>query len=336
MAQPLLSSNFLSNINTSSTSNASESSSSSSAIICDELICGSIISKCLLMKSCQCNFKDYYCYKNCLNCLGDLSKKCCNCLNMCPSTSLIQNNNNNLSSLNLIPNSNYGDFYGIPQLFLTLTLDPYDDRWTVFTYSINITDNVNTTNKLLKSDNNLLSSESLEILTTPSSSTTTLPSLNSNNNNNRKRNYNERINNNKNLQDLSTDDTDNHQQQLNNNDKVLSSSIVNCTVIYLNNCISMKKCIEYCESMGSNGYRWFHDGCCECIGSKCINYGINENRCIKCPESKQNNKNKDKLKDNIEEYEENEEYDTENEDYPTINENPSDNWDYGEGDLDYF
>lgn len=30
--------------------------------------------------------------------------------------------------------------------------------------------------------------------------------------------------------------------------------------------------------------RWFHDGCCECVGSKCINYGINESRCSACPE----------------------------------------------------
>lgn len=32
--------------------------------------------------------------------------------------------------------------------------------------------------------------------------------------------------------------------------------------------------------------RWFHDGCCECVGSTCINYGINESRCHECPESK--------------------------------------------------
>lgn len=33
-------------------------------------------------------------------------------------------------------------------------------------------------------------------------------------------------------------------------------------------------------------FRWFHDGCCECVGSTCINYGINESRCVSCPESK--------------------------------------------------
>lgn len=29
--------------------------------------------------------------------------------------------------------------------------------------------------------------------------------------------------------------------------------------------------------------RWFHDGCCECVGHTCINYGINESRCLECP-----------------------------------------------------
>lgn len=31
-------------------------------------------------------------------------------------------------------------------------------------------------------------------------------------------------------------------------------------------------------SMGAKSYRWFHDGCCECVGDRCMNYGINESR----------------------------------------------------------
>ncbi len=30
-------------------------------------------------------------------------------------------------------------------------------------------------------------------------------------------------------------------------------------------------------------FRWFHDGCCECVGHQCINYGINQSRCSDCP-----------------------------------------------------
>lgn len=60
----------------------------------------------------------------------------------------------------------------------------------------------------------------------------------------------------------------------------------NCTVIYMSQCMSWNKCKQNCESMGATSYRWFHDGCCECVGSSCINYGINDSRCVQCPEHK--------------------------------------------------
>jgi len=37
--------------------------------------------------------------------------------------------------------------------------------------------------------------------------------------------------------------------------------------------------------MGGNSYRWFFDGCCECIGSTCLK-GIEDSRCSECPETK--------------------------------------------------
>lgn len=58
---------------------------------------------------------------------------------------------------------------------------------------------------------------------------------------------------------------------------------INCTVAFMSSCMSWEKCKSNCRSMGSASYRWFHDGCCECIGETCINYGINESRCLKCP-----------------------------------------------------
>lgn len=45
--------------------------------------------------------------------------------------------------------------------------------------------------------------------------------------------------------------------------------------------------------MGASSYRWFHDGCCECVGSTCVNYGINESRCTLCSEGSK----EDDLKD---------------------------------------
>lgn len=53
---------------------------------------------------------------------------------------------------------------------------------------------------------------------------------------------------------------------------------VNCTVAYMSQCMSWNKCKNACMSMGASSYRWFHDGCCECVGFTCVNYGINESR----------------------------------------------------------
>ena len=68
-------------------------------------------------------------------------------------------------------------------------------------------------------------------------------------------------------------------------EEVLDSSTVtvNCSVAYMSQCMSWNKCKTSCQSMGASSYRWFHDGCCECVGSQCINYGINQSRCEDCP-----------------------------------------------------
>lgn len=35
--------------------------------------------------------------------------------------------------------------------------------------------------------------------------------------------------------------------------------------------------------MGAARYRWFHEyGCCECIGSTCLDFGKGEALCLKC------------------------------------------------------
>jgi hypothetical protein len=52
----------------------------------------------------------------------------------------------------------------------------------------------------------------------------------------------------------------------------------NCTVVFLSQCMAEKKCEVSCRSMGASAYRWFTDGCCECVGHGCVSYGINESR----------------------------------------------------------
>lgn len=42
-------------------------------------------------------------------------------------------------------------------------------------------------------------------------------------------------------------------------------------------------------------HRWFHNGCCECVGSECQKYGIDDSRCINCPEVDDFDYNEDEL-----------------------------------------
>ena len=51
----------------------------------------------------------------------------------------------------------------------------------------------------------------------------------------------------------------------------------------MTDCMSLNKCKSSCSSMGASSYRWFHDGCCQCVGPKCADYGISESRCRMCP-----------------------------------------------------
>ncbi|XP_069830152.1 twisted gastrulation protein homolog 1-A-like [Dendropsophus ebraccatus] len=55
-----------------------------------------------------------------------------------------------------------------------------------------------------------------------------------------------------------------------------------CTVVYLEDCMSMRRCKVACESMGASKYRWFHNACCECVGPECIDYGSKIVKCMNC------------------------------------------------------
>ena len=52
-----------------------------------------------------------------------------------------------------------------------------------------------------------------------------------------------------------------------------------CVVAFINKQLSMSQCKRYCRSMGASSFRWFHEGCCECVGKFCIHYGINKPKC---------------------------------------------------------
>lgn len=59
---------------------------------------------------------------------------------------------------------------------------------------------------------------------------------------------------------------------------------VNCTVVYLDKCMSHKQCSRQCLILGASMLRWFHTGCCECIGHTCLPYGSTVARCKYCTE----------------------------------------------------
>ncbi|TMW47327.1 hypothetical protein DOY81_007590 [Sarcophaga bullata] len=222
---------------------------------CNEFVCGSVVSKCLLTQSCQCKLTDCYCCKDCLNCLGELYAECCSCLDMCPI------HNDTLSAL--APKSQIGDFEGVPELFDTLTADDDDDQWMTVRFPMR--------HSLQRHFNMATGSFGFG-------------------------------------------------SPLSDTNKFGHS--VNCTVIYLNTCTNNKKCLQYCESMGSNSYRWFHDGCCECVGANCYNYGINESRCTACPDDDEDDEDFDNA--------------AADDDADYAGENDDDmSWDYGEDDTNY-
>merc|ERR1712066_1105627 len=189
---------------------------------CNEAVCASIVSKCMLLQSCKCELQpDCTCCKKCFECLDYLYSECCSCVDMCPKP--------NVTIHQLSKKSHVEDLEeNIPTLFQALTdQEDAQGHWSIVTFPVDIDMSaflpVNT--KIVTVD-----SESLE-------------------------------------------------------QTVLDPGTVtgNCSVAYMGQCMSWNKCKASCTSMGATSYRWFHDGCCECVGSQCIHYGINQSRCQDCP-----------------------------------------------------
>uniref|UniRef100_A0A6G1SHQ0 Protein twisted gastrulation n=1 Tax=Aceria tosichella TaxID=561515 RepID=A0A6G1SHQ0_9ACAR len=89
------------------------------------------------------------------------------------------------------------------------------------------------------------------------------------------------------LFDLFASDDDLSARWIIHHDKITSPNStvsMNCTMAFLVSCVDMYKCESSCISMGASGYRWFHVGCCECVGKYCLNFGVNEIRCRNCPQ----------------------------------------------------
>lgn len=193
---------------------------------CNEAICASVVSKCMLTQSCKCDLVTCTCCKECFSCLSYLYDECCSCVELCPKPNITDNP--------LSRKSHVEEFSDpVPALFQALTAEADSrERWLTFTYPVDF-------------DMSLL-----------------------------------------------TPKPDEMKYQLQSADGKLSPlkpnvMTVNCTVAFMAQCNSWNKCQASCKSMGATSYRWFHDGCCECVGNTCINYGINESRCTHCPLEKE-------------------------------------------------
>ena len=183
------------------------------ATVCNEAICASIVSKCTLLRSCECTLEaegqNCSCCKKCYSCLEHLATECCSCVGLCPKS------NTETNSTAFIAKSSVGDISEpTPQLWDALMEgDDPTDLWDKLTFQVD---------------------------------------------------------------DYKKKAPKNHVQ-----DTLIQEEYVtfNCTVAFLKNEIGDRKCEKSCMSMGASSYRWFNNGCCQCVGHGCIQYGVNEARC---------------------------------------------------------
>lgn len=47
---------------------------------CNEAVCASIVSKCMITQSCKCDLANCSCCKECFSCLSNLYSECCSCV----------------------------------------------------------------------------------------------------------------------------------------------------------------------------------------------------------------------------------------------------------------
>ncbi|XP_063239831.1 twisted gastrulation protein homolog 1-B-like [Bacillus rossius redtenbacheri] len=200
----------------------------SPARACNEAVCASVVSKCMLTQSCKCDIKNCSCCKDCYACLGELYSECCSCVDICPKP------NDTVTPLGR--KSHVEEFTDpVPELFQALMGEPDPkSRWVPFTFPVDY----DTTIFLPKTDKAVKYHTLAESGEEPGDV-------------------------------AATDD---------------NTVTVNCTVAFMSQCMPWNKCKASCSSTGAAAYRWFHDGCCECVGTGCINYGISESNCLDCPE----------------------------------------------------
>ena len=244
---------------------------------CNEALCVSIVSKCMLIKSCDCdmtNIQNCSCCKDCLMCLSTLYTECCSCVGMCPPPDP-EEGLHLTSTIEELKSP-------IPELFNVLTEEKdLEFRWTTYTYPAHYDA------LYFKPGHGMLDV---------------------------------------NFGAAEKDHSRKSSVYNGNRDD-------NCTVAFMSECLSLKRCKVSCQSMGAARYRWFHEhGCCQCIGTTCLNYGINKPKCHACPGDEEDENVNEIVKEekNIEEIIHKEEV------IKTDNNNNDDENDFVEDEVDEF
>merc|ERR1719476_655298 len=100
---------------------------------CNEAVCASIVSKCMLLQSCKCELgPECTCCKRCFECLDYLYSECCSCVDMCPKPNVTIHELSRMSHREPLEGS-------IPTLFQALTAQSdAQARWSIVTFPIDI------------------------------------------------------------------------------------------------------------------------------------------------------------------------------------------------------
>lgn len=183
---------------------------------CNEAVCASIVSKCMLTQSCKCELKNCTCCKECFSCLDYLYAECCSCVGNCYISINLDNPANfyqlplemcpkpNNTASELSRKSHVEDLTEpTPDLFAALTDDRDTlQRWLTFTFPVDL-DKSLFKHKLDKEIKYKQLNSEQEVIPL--------------------------------IKDLIT---------------------VNCTVAYMSQCMSWNKCKASCVSMGASSYRY--------------------------------------------------------------------------------
>ncbi|CAK8672562.1 unnamed protein product [Clavelina lepadiformis] len=214
---------------------------------CNKAHCASIVSYCLIQEKCNCDpAKNCSCCAECAMCLGDYYRHCCDCVGM-------RKGSNYTAGLPTVTSTVAMLDQPAPDLFIALTEQPAPSlHFTVLQFPV--------IEELGAHRHGLIRAHKQPRHHASSSSTVELEG-----------------------QDPHQTYWEDVQVVLRQNyDINITDTRALCTVAYFDQCFPLNECLMSCESMGASSFRWFHNGCCQCAGPTCLNYGNMYPKCREC------------------------------------------------------